>query len=384
MDPHPHPHPHPPSHRPADGSLKERLAQRAMAWADGRRQEGAGVGVPARAITGVYRDLATMLAAGVPVLRSLDTLAKQAAGLPTRPVLLALREAVAGGGSLADGMRGQPAFEELDVALVEAGEASGTLDATLLRLAELRERTRRLKVRAVTAMLYPAMIAAVALAVTLLLFTFVVPTLVAPLVESGRPLPLPTVVVKFLSDALLYGWWVLLLLIVAAAWGVRRYLATDDGREAWHRRQLRLPVVGHVIRKQALSRALSVLSTLLGGGLLMAEAVAVTARTVGNRTVRAALADAAAAVRGGAELSAALARHDVIPRPLVQAVEVGEASGTLDAVLARLAEDYDQDVQAAAERAAALLEPAMIVLLGGVVLLILLATVLPIVGLLGG
>ena len=212
------------------------------------------------------RDLSTLLGVGVPLLDSLRTLSEQQTG-GFKSVLLQLQDRVSAGASLARAMRDHPAvFDVLDVSVAEVGETAGTLDVVLNRLADFKENSAAVRGRIGAALLYPAIVLVVAVGVSVLLMTFVVPKLLGALIDSGRPIPLVTRIVKSISDAILSGWWAGLGVLVLVVFGIGFGLSTTRGRRAWDRWQLRIPLVGPAIRKQAISRMAMVMATLLRGG----------------------------------------------------------------------------------------------------------------------
>src|SRR5688572_7133927 len=201
--------------------------------------------------TQFVRELATLLSAGVPLIESLETIGRQHKGR-FKAALLLLRDRVSGGASLAQAMAEQPgAFDELAVNITEVGEDSGTLDSSLERLADFRERSQQLKGKVATALIYPVIVAVVALAAGLFLMTFIVPKILAPLIEQGVALPLPTRIVKGASDWLIQWGWVIGIIVAALIVIGSIFLGTSRGRLAWHKTLLRLPLVGELFRKQA-------------------------------------------------------------------------------------------------------------------------------------
>jgi general secretion pathway protein F len=331
---------------------------------------------PAKVVSFV-RELATLLGAGLPLLDAMDTILKQHAGA-FRGNLLAVRDFVAAGGTLADAMRGQPAlFDELYVNITEVGESAGTLDAALEQLADFKERSASLKNRVVTALTYPAVVLVMAVGVAVLLMTMVVPNLLASLSESGRPLPWATRVVKAASDALVGFWWLALIgvgLVFAAASAV---LASAGGKRAWHRWQLRVPVVGDLLRKQAVVRIAVVMSALLRSGIPFVRAVEVAGRATKNLTLKDALARCGLAVTRGQDIGDALADTAAFPPVVVQIFAVGQHSGRLEEMLDRLAKDYDRQLSTAAQRLTTILEPLLILVMVVLVGFIAFATILP-------
>ena len=227
-------------------------------------------------------------------------------------------------------------------------------------------------------MIYPALVSVVAVASSVFLMTFVVPRILEPLMELGQPMPFATRVVKGLSDALLAWGWLLAIVLAAAGCGFAIVIRTDRGKRALHRFILRLPILGELVRKQAIVRIAMVVGTLLKSGIVFVRAIQIAQRTTANVVLRDALARCEAAVVAGSDIGEALAKTHAFPPMVVQIFSVGQESGRLEEMLDRLAVVYDQQVQHAAQRLAAILEPLLIVLLAVAVLFIVMATVLPI------
>ena len=345
---------------------------RAGAW---RRRAGTGIRHQA---TGFIREVSTLLAVGVPLLEALETIARQYKGRFATVILL-LRDRVAAGASLGQAMREHPAvFDELAVNITDVGEDAGTLDESLRRLAEFRERSEQLRGRVATALIYPAIVLVVAIAATLFLMTFVVPRILQPLIELGQPLPLPTRVVKSLSDFVLKWWWLGAACLFAGFIAFGAFVRSPGGRRRWHGFLLRIPVLGELIRKQAIVRICVVLGTLLKSGIVFVRAIQIAQRTTNNLVLRDALVACEKAITAGGDIGEAVGRTGAFPPMVVQIFAVGQQSGRLEEMLERLAETYDRLVETAAARLTAVLEPVLIVILAVVVLFIVLATVLPI------
>jgi type II secretory pathway component PulF len=324
------------------------------------------------------RELSTLLGVGIPLLEAIDTIKRQHPHGPFGAALLALRDRISAGVSLADAMREQPdIFDELCVNITEVGESTGTLDAALERVAEFKERSLAFRNRLGTVLLYPSIVLVMAVGVSVLLMTVVVPNLLAAIVESGQQLPLPTRIVRAASDFLVARWWVLLMAIAIVIAGIRALLAMPRVRFAWHRAQLRIPVVGDLLRKQAIVRLSVVLSTLLRSGVVFVRALQIGRAAVPNLVLKDALRKCEEAVGAGRDISGALEETGAFPPVVVQVVSVGQHSGRLEEMLDRLAADYDRQVATAAGRLTALLEPALILMLVVIVGFIVLATILP-------
>lgn len=329
-------------------------------------------------VTALLQELATLLAAGIPLLDAMDTITRQHSGRFRQSILL-LRDHVAAGGSLAEAMSLQPAlFDALCVNIVEVGENAGNLDASLERLVEFRRRSAGLKNRVASALMYPCIVMAAGLAVSVFLMMYVMPNLLSVLLDSGKELPAATTVVKAVSDALVGWWWAILLALgagFATGWSILR---TDRGLAAWHRFLLRIPLIGDLVRKQAIARMSMVMATLLKNDETFVGAVRIVQRTVRNRVLGDALLACERAVVGGRDIAVALESTDAFPPLVVQVFAVGQASGRLEQMLEDLAADYDTQVDIASTRLTTLLEPLMMVILAILVGFIAFATILPI------
>jgi general secretion pathway protein F len=333
---------------------------------------------PRHQTTTFVRELSTMLGVGAPLLEAIDTITRQHRGR-FHAALMLLRDRVAAGASLAAAMHEQPqVFDDLCVNITEVGEDAGTLDASLERLAEFRERTDQLRNRVGTALIYPAIVSTLAVFSSIFLMTFVVPRILQPLVEQGLPLPLPTRIVKAASDFAIDWWWLLLGIVAALFVTVAAILRSDAGRLAWNRAVLRLPLLGDLVRKQAIVRIAVVLSTLLKSGIVFVRALQIAQRTTTNRVLRDAMQRCETAITAGGDIGDALEQTAAFPPMVVQVFSLGQQSGRLEEMLDRLAAAYELQVNTAAQRLAAILEPIMIVILALFVLFIVLATVLPI------
>ena len=329
-------------------------------------------------VTGFLQEMSTLLAAGIPVLQALDTIARQHTGRFQRSILV-LRDHVAAGEGLAEAMAHQPAlFDELCRNIIEVGENAGTLETAMSRLVTFRRRSAGLKNRVATALIYPAIVLTMGLAVSIFLMTYVVPNLLSVLIESGKQLPLATLVVKTVSDFLIHWWWALLLGVITLAAGVNAALRTENGRRAFHRFQLKIPLLGELIRKQTIARMALVMATLLKSDVVFVRAVQIAQRTVPNRVLRDALEACERAVYAGRDIAVALEHTNAFPPLVVQVFAVGQASGRLETMLEDLATDYDTQVDIASTRLTAMLEPLMMVLLAISVGFIAFATILPI------
>lgn len=329
-------------------------------------------------VTELLQEMSTLLAAGIPLLQALDTLTRQHEGRFQRSILL-VRDHVAAGGSLTDAMKQQPElFDELCINIVEVGESAGTLDTSLARLVEFRRRAGNLKNKVANALIYPCIVLAVGIAVSVFLMTYVVPNLLSVLLDSGKELPFATVVVKSISDFLIHDWWLLVIGVAGVLLGWSAVMKSDTGRRRFHRLQLRLPLLGELIRKQSIARMSLVMSTLLKSDLTFVHAVKIAQRTVKNLVLRDALVECEKAVYAGRDISDALEKTQAFPPLVIQVFAVGQASGRLETMLENLATDYDAQVDVVSGRLTAMLEPIMMILLAVAVGFIAFATILPV------
>ena len=323
-------------------------------------------------------ELSTLLGAGIPLIDAIDTILKQHSGA-FHNAILQLRDRIAAGTGLAEAMREQPSvFDELTVTITEVGENAGTLDTVLGQLARFKERSLQFKGRIANALIYPCIVLLLGIGVSLFLMTYVLPNMLNALVEADRELPWITKLVKGISDFLLYRWWAVLLVVMAGVLVFGIASRSVRVKMLWHRAQLRLPVLGVLIRKQAIARIAMVMATLLKSGVEFVRAVRIAQRTTQNLVLRQALAQCEAAVLAGQDIADGLEDTGAFPPTVLQIFSVGQQSGKLEAMLDRLAGDYDQQVALASQRVGAMLEPMLILVMVMMVGAILFATILPI------
>ncbi len=335
--------------------------------------------VPAREVAVFTRLFATMIDAGLPIVPSLDILARQTNNKAFRKIIHELVYDVQSGDTLAGAMRRHPkVFSDLSVNMVAAGEAAGALDTILSRLSDFLEKSHALGRKVRAAMIYPAMILGVTVPAVAILLIFVIPTFETMFASAGVPLPLPTRLVIDASVLVQGYWWALAAAAVAAALAVARVYGTKKGRLVMDRLVLGIPVMGGLLRKAAVARFTRTLGTLVASGVSILEGLDVTAGTAGNRVIRDAVMESRAAIAGGATIAGPLEESGVFTPMVVRMVEVGEQTGGLDEMLTRVADFYDQEVDAALEVLIAAVEPLMIVVLGVVVGGMIVAMYLPI------
>jgi len=325
------------------------------------------------------RQLATLLGAGFPLVPALDTLLSQGRSHTFNRILAQVKDSVVAGSSFAAALARYPGtFSALFINMVRAGETSGTLEIVLDRLAEIGEKRAELKNRIRAAMTYPLLMLAVGLLVLFFLLTYIVPSITAIFSDMNQVLPAPTRFLIRLSALIKGGWWVLLLAVVGLVVLFRMLGKTAKGRFLIDRTLLRLPAVGVLVRKMAVARFSRTLGSLLENGVVLLAALEIVKNVVGNVLLADAVAAAAREVGKGQGLGNSLAASRVFPDLPIQMITVGEQSGQLEAMLYKVADVYENQVQASILRMTSLLEPVMILLMGVVVGFIVLAICLPI------
>ncbi|WP_436717726.1 type II secretion system F family protein [Roseiconus lacunae] len=329
-------------------------------------------------LTFAIRELATLLQAGIPLLVALDSILAQSRG-GFYETMLSVREKVANGEALGIAMKGAPhVFDEMTIGMISVGEHAGNLDEVCEQVADFRERANQLKDRIVSAMLYPIIIFAVSVGVTVFLMTVVVPMLLQNLIEIGRPLPVPTMILKWASDLLLHhGAFAFAAMSGVAVIGML-YGATSNGRQKIDRVALAMPVAGTLVQKQSLSRMALVVGTLLKSGIELMDALEIAERVATNRPLKTALAEMQVDLKNGRSLSDACERHSVITNAMSQVFSLGQQSGQLEKMLLRIGNDYDRQSELLANRLTTIIEPALLLFLSLMVGFVLFATVLPI------
>jgi type IV pilus assembly protein PilC len=338
-----------------------------------------GTGVSTRDIVIFTRQFATMINSGLPLVQCLEILAEQTDNDRLRKTIQDVLYDVESGNTLADSLGKHPKiFTRLYVNMVAAGEAGGILDTILLRLATFLEKNDALARKIKGAMIYPIVIMLVAVAAVAVLLIFVIPTFQQMFASAGVPLPLPTQIVIAMSAFLQGFWWAVLLGGVAVFFGVRQYYQTDQGRLLIDGGLLKMPILGDMLRKAAVARFTRTLGTLVSSGVSILEGLEITAKTAGNRVIHDAVMGSRSSIAGGETISGPLRQSGVFPPMVVQMINVGEQTGGLDEMLTKIADFYDEEVDAAVSALLAALEPIMIVVLGVVVGGMIVAMYLPI------
>jgi type IV pilus assembly protein PilC len=338
-----------------------------------------GSGVSTRDIVIFTRQFATMINSGLPLVQSLDILAKQSENKVLRKTIEQVLYDVESGQTLADSLRTHPkVFPELYVNMVAAGEAGGILDTILLRLAVFLEKADALRRKIKGAMIYPSVIMTVAVGAVAILLIFVIPTFQTMFESAGIPLPGPTQFVIFLSATLQAKWWAFVLGVTMFMVALKQYYKTPGGQLVLDRLLLNIPILGPMQRKASIARFTRTLGTLVSSGVAILDGLEITAKTSGNRVLHDAIMESRTSIAGGETISEPLKKSGVFPPMVVSMINVGEQTGGLDEMLTKIADFYDEEVDAAVEALLAAMEPVMIVFLGVIVGGMIVAMYLPI------
>jgi type IV pilus assembly protein PilC len=336
-------------------------------------------GVRGKDISVFSRQFATMIAAGLPLVQCLQTLGAQMERKRFQDIIAKVASDVESGSTLSDALGRFPrVFDELYVNLVHVGEIGGVLDAMLSRLSIYLEKAQALKHRVQMAVVYPVLVMTIAVLVVAFLMVFIIPIFAAFFQNAGVPLPLPTRLVVAASNGVTRYWYVLLVVVAGLVFGLRAWYRTESGRLTMDRFVLRAPIFGPLVRKISIARFTRTLSALLGGGVPIIDALSITAKTAGNRAVERSVMAARERVMAGHTLGERLKDSGMFPPMVIQMVIVGEQTGALDNMLAKVADFYEEEVDVAVSGLTALLEPLLIVFLGVVIGGIVIAIYLPI------
>jgi type IV pilus assembly protein PilC len=312
------------------------------------------------------RQFATMIDAGLPLVQCLEILSSQQENPTFKRILSDVKAKVEGGSTFADALRNHPAqFDELFVNLVHAGETGGILDTILRKLATFLEKNEALKRKIKGAMVYPAVVLAIAVGVIVLLLVFVIPVFKSMFEGSGGALPLPTQMVVNASEFMQKYWLYMIAIGVIIGIIIKKFYNTEKGRFIIDRAALRAPVLGDLIRKTAVARFCATLGTMIASGVPILDALEITAKTAGNKIIEEAIMGTRVAIAEGRTIAEPLMETGVFPGMVVRMIAVGEATGALDAMLSKISEFYEEEVDTAVEALTQLMEPIMIVFLGG-------------------
>ena len=324
------------------------------------------------------RQFATMISSGLSMLRSLYILAEQTESKPLAAVVNQVRMDVERGASLSAALAKHPkAFNRLYVAMVRAGEAGGVLDSVLQRLATTIEKQVELRRKVKSAMTYPAVVSCLVLLLVTAMLLFVIPMFQNIYGSLGGTLPLPTLILVKISNVVRNLWFVVFAVEAALIFAFRKWIASEEGRKHWDTIKLKMPVFGALAKKTALARFGRTLSALVRSGVPILESLDIVCETSGNWVVSEAVRDTQQQVKRGEPLSKRLEMHPVFPPMVVQMMAVGEETGALDEMLDKIADFYDQEVEATVNALTSLIEPILIVVMGVVIGGMIIALYLP-------
>jgi general secretion pathway protein F len=353
------------------GTLSDTRQQRELKLGTGRVRLGD--------LANATRQLATLLSAGLPLMDALTVLVEQEETPALRSALSSLRDAVREGASLAEALKANPkAFSTLYVNMVSAGEASGTLEITLARLADFLDEQVRFRGRFTAALAYPVLMTVIGVGVLFFLFSFVLPRVVGMFEDMKQQLPFMTLALLLVVRVISSAWWAILIVLGGTGYYLRRYFSTPEGKawlDAW---LLRLPVFGNLIKMIAVSRFTRTLGTLLESGVPALTALDIVKSVVGNTVLADAIHKARENVREGESIADPLRRSGLFPPVVVQMVAVGERSGELEKMLLKISDSFDRTVETRITALMSLLEPVIILVMGLVVGFIVIAIMLPI------
>ena len=325
------------------------------------------------------RQLATMIDAGIPLVHSLGILAEQTENPGLKTVVITLRQDIEAGMSFCDGLKKHPhVFSELFINMVKAGETSGMLDEVLDRLAAYLEKTAALVRKIRSSLVYPAVVVSMSMIITAVLLLKVVPTFANIFDTLGGRLPAPTRVLIFVSDMLRHYFIYIVGLSMAGGFLFKKYIATEKGRYNFDKIKLKLPVVGKLFSKLAVAKFSRTFSTLVKSGVSILNALDIVSKTSGNKIIEEAVLSSSKGVRDGEPISQPLSKSGVFPPMVCRMISVGEQTGQLEKMLTKIADFYEEQVDAAASALTSMIEPLVIAFLGIVVGGIVISLFLPI------
>ena len=327
-----------------------------------------GQKITAKELAIFFRQFSVMIDSGLPLVQCMEILGGNQENAAFQKVLTDVRSRVEGGSTLANAMREHPkVFDQLMVNMIEAGETGGILDTILQRLAGYVEKAVKLKAAVKSALIYPVAVLGIAGIVITMLLWKVVPIFANMFAAMGVELPLPTKIVVGMSSFIGRFGWVFVILGVIAFFGFKRVYASEGGRYAIDRIMLRIPVIGDLLRKIAVARFTRTLGTLITSGVPLLESMSITARTSGNAVVERAIMAVRKAIEEGRTITEPLKESGVFPNMVTQMIAVGEQTGAMDAMLQKIADFYEMEVDDAVKNMLTLLEPVIIAFLGATV-----------------
>jgi type IV pilus assembly protein PilC len=311
------------------------------------------------------RQFSTMIDAGLPIIQCLEILFTQQGNKTFKRMIKEIKEQVEGGATLAEALKRFPKhFDDLFVNMISAGEAGGILDAILRRLAAYMEKAAKLKAQVKGAMTYPIVTLIIAIVVLGIILVFVIPVFEEMFADFGGELPVPTQIVVTASEIVKSKIVYIIIGIFILGFTLRKFYATEKGQEIADDLVLKFPVFGELLRKVAVAKFTRTMGTMLASGVAILEALDIVAKTAGNRTVEKAIYDVRSGIAEGRTMADPLAESGVFPAMVCQMISVGESTGALDAMLEKIADFYDEEVDQAVDNLTSLIEPFMLVFLG--------------------
>jgi type IV pilus assembly protein PilC len=327
------------------------------------------------------RQFSTMIDAGLPLVQGLTILAEQAENPTFKAILKEITKDVEGGSTLAEAMKKHPkVFDSLFVNLVAAGEVGGILDTILRRLAQFIEKAERLKGQIKGAMTYPIVVMAIAILVIAVILVFVIPVFEDMFKSFGSALPTPTQIVVNMSRFLKGNIHWVIIGLGALIYGFKRYRNTASGRKQTDTLFLKLPIFGNLLKKTAVARFTRTLGTMISSGVPILDALEIVAKTAGNVVIEEIIYEVRGSIAEGQTIAEPLSENDIFPGMVIQMIAVGEATGALDSMLEKIADFYDEEVDAAVAALTSMLEPLLMLFLGGSIGGLVIAMYLPIFG----
>ncbi|MCD6419003.1 type II secretion system F family protein [bacterium] len=343
-----------------------------------------GSGVKAVEISRFTRQFAVMIEAGLPLVQCLDIMAGQTTNRIFAKTLADVRDAVSSGSTLANAMaKHKKIFDELYVNMIEAGELGGALETILKRLAEYREKADAIKRKVKGALTYPAIVSVMMVLIAWVMLTFIVPIFAGMFESLGAELPKPTQIVLGISGWFQHYWYVIILTVIGLVVGYKLGKKNKKTKYYMDYVTLRLPIFGPLVRKSAIARFSRTLSTLQQSGVNILDALNITSKTSGNAVLERAIKNAIISISQGETITKPLEESKVFPPMVIQMISVGEKTGNIDEMLSRVADFYDEEVDAAVETLTAMIEPLMTVVMGVVVGGLLIAMYLPMFDIIG-
>lgn len=325
------------------------------------------------------RQFSTLINAGIPIVDSLKILSEGKRNPLLKATAAKVKESIEGGRRLGDAMAAHPAvFDRFYVNMVRAGEEAGILDGILNRMSIYLEKSEKLKKQIKGAMTYPAAIISIAMVVVAGILVFIIPEFQKLYSSAGKELPGITQMVVAMSETVKNRWYLVVLVIVGTPIALVQWYRTPDGKDTLDRIMIKSPLFGELIQKSSVARMTRTLSTLLSSGVSVVEALDIAAKTAGNAVIEDALYRSKESVIAGKPLAAPLAKEEMIPDMVTQMIAIGEKSGTMDQMLGKIADFYEDDVENAVKALTSLIEPLLMVLLGGVIAFLVIAMYLPI------